>query len=91
MFYDNETGLHELEGWELDCAAWFEDTDRLLYVVPYADYRESIGPDNATMDELNRMMREDGHLDGRAIRRLGLTPVAGVLRRFSPEDGLYHA
>lgn len=89
--YDNETGKYLYQE-HLDKGDWFEDEEGFLYIIPRPDVVAEIdGPDNAIMVELNRLCREHGGVSDEDAERLGFTRVDDVLKRFSDEDGFYHA
>lgn len=89
--FNNETGLYEAADW-LENADWFEDEEDNLYVVPLPGVvAECEGPDNRHMDAINAICRTRGRLSDADCERLGLTRIPDILKRFSPQDGYYHA
>ena len=89
--YDNDTGRFVYCDWLMD-ADWFDDPAGMLFVVPQPDTVPEIeGPDGALLDKMNAACRDHGELTDQDCERLGLMRVDDVLKRFSPEDGYYHA
>lgn len=89
--YNNETGLWEFEQYLMD-GDWYDNENGSLFIIPQANVVAEIeGPDGSTMDELNRLCREQGMPTLDDCDALMLQPVSTILRRFSPKDGYYHA
>jgi hypothetical protein len=88
-FYDNETEKYIFNPALLK-GDWFEDNDGFLYIIP-TDDGEIDGPDTCIMDALNKLCRENGKVTDRDAECLELTRVDEVLKRFSEEEGFYHA
>lgn len=75
---------------------WYIDGEGFLYIVPDDRYgiEECAGPDNATMDALNALYREnafDSVVPSEVATQLELDFVPDVLRRFDEESGFYSA
>jgi len=89
--FDNETRKY-LPLDDLINGEWFEDEDGYFYIIPQKGIVcESVGPDNETEDELNRLMEANGEITAEDCDRLGLTRIGEMLKRFDEEDGYYHA
>lgn len=89
--FDNETGRYLFADW-LMAADWFDDQDGFLYIVPRPEVvAENEGPDGPLIDAMNAACRDHAELTDEDCRRLGLTRVDEVLKRFNPIDGYYHA
>ncbi len=89
--FNNDTRQHEYCDWLMD-ADWFDDVDGLLFIVPRCDAVAEIeGPDGPVLDSMNAVCRDHDEItDGDCIR-LGLTRICDALKRFSTENGYYHA
>lgn len=89
--FDNELGCYVACDW-LEAGDWFADEAGALYIVPLPDVvAECAGPDNPTMDGINAACCDHDRLTAEDCERLGLTPVARVLKRFDSDSGYYHA
>ena len=105
--YDEPSDIPEYDSmgadWDRDEAievinnsAWFEDKVKMLYIIPIKQNRDQIGPDNEIMDALVKAYRdaEEGKqmeaVEAKA-EELGLVKIQDVLKRWSSEDGFYHA
>ena len=89
--WDNETGqfLEDECLWEGD---WFEDGEGCLYIVPLPGVvAETEGLDGEILDEINRRCRDHDQLTDADVEELGLVRIPDVLKRWTPEDGYYHA
>lgn len=93
--YDNEgdggTGCHVEDPNWLE-GQWLVDEDGVLYIVP-KDGDGVEGPDDSMCAEILTVL-QDAHADRLSEDRahaMGLTEVADVLKRFSPEIGYYSA
>lgn len=70
---------------------WLEHSEtRMLYIVPTGT-DEIEGPDDGVLDALNAECIEHGYVRPICIERLELIEVPHNLRRYSLEDGYYHA
>lgn len=92
MMYNNKTGKYELCEWLMN-GDWYEDENRLLYILPPFDaIADNEGPDGPIMDAINKIGREKNRNPTREeATDLGLIYMANGLKRFSEEDGYYHA
>ena len=100
-FYDNYAGRYVDVDW-LYHGRWFTDDDGFLYIVPVSTESntgedlgtsEIDGPDNEICDTLAAVCRENGGElpDDFDPDSLGLYEVDEHLKRFSEEEGYYHA
>jgi len=90
--FDNEARVYLFEEW-YDEGDWFEDEEGFLYIVPTDEYgfAETIGPDNATEDWLNRYYHEHNEQPSEEeLVKHGLHTIPVALRRFDPWCGYYH-
>ena len=85
MSWDDEAVQAHIE--ELMWCPWYTDEKDYLYIV--AD--EVKGPDNEMADAIIKALRYSPWKKSLHKAIEGLTYVDYVLRRFSPEDGFYHA
>lgn len=94
--YDNELGCH-VEEPEVMQGQWFVDpATGILYIAAASSNLENVGPDDAIMDRINQLCRADidtmpERFADALHREFGLEPVAECLKRFTPEEGYYHA
>jgi hypothetical protein len=89
--YDNETGRWLYCEWLMD-ADWFDDAEGFLFIVPRPEIVAEIeGPDGPLLDAMNAACRDHAELTDGDCERLDLLRVNGVLKRFNPVDGYYHA
>ena len=80
---------------DYDQGQWLEDRYGYLYIVPNSLFgsAETLGPDNIMMDKIVAASRRGpkGYVTQAMRRKLRLVEIPFELRRFSPEDGYYHA
>jgi hypothetical protein len=89
--FNNETRQYDYCNWIMD-ADWFDDAQGFLFIVPQKDVVAEIeGPDGPILDAMNAACQDHGEITEEDCTRLGLTRVSDILKRFSPEDGYYHA
>ena len=70
------------------------DETGILYIIPadhLGTYDEIIGPDDENSDILMQLWREWGCIIPDGILEGVFTEVSDALKRWSPEDGYYHA
>ena len=90
--FDNRTGKYVQDN-AFDDGLWLEHGDGRFWIIPTC-YDTIDGPEDAVFDALNVLARQypdltdipKGELD-----RLGLTVIPASLKRFTEEDGYYHA
>lgn len=92
-FYNNDTGLYERADW-LEDGVWIKDQEGNLYLVS-GGVDDIVGPNTDTLDKLNALCREQNgdvrRISHETLKKLGLTIVPDSLKRFTPENGYYHA
>jgi hypothetical protein len=73
---------------------WVEDDDGFLYIIPVAEEEAGVeGPDNAMCDQLEELHAQFAGecLSPSLLAAMGLHEIPDHLKRFSPEEGYYHA
>ena len=96
---EGELTAEEFGGCDTDAldGLWLESEDGELYILPtdtLGSHDEVIGPDDQTADRLMEVWCRfsDPHsIPEDRLEELGLTRVADALKRWSPQDGYYHA
>lgn len=97
--YDNEKREYVYSD-ELMEGEWFEDEEGFLYILPTLEaVMDSEGPDNKIMDALSQCRekyRPNNYPDSavalvKICRLYNLNEIHSHLRRWSVQDGFYHA